>query len=402
MNKNMNHRRIGHLALLFALTTSSTALAFQTSTSMPPNTKQNAQQVFNSRQLQKTSTSSLYLFGMNTKDDKEPIEVVVVEEEETLLKKVVSFSKVALPSFLAGGVVTLGFLFLPLVVDYYDAFNGASLDDISGKMASTSGKNNNANNPNKVNQPVLLFETILNDLNEAYVDDVDVQKLFETGVKAMTASLDPYTEFESRLEAQEMQETVTGKYGGVGLVIRGGNNLKDLEDEIMLEDKGDNNNVEKIEAPTSPSNNEKPTTTIDTSSPPVAVKDAGVEKLEQKSPSIKKGIITDDEEDIDAKERKRALKKSMEEGIRVVSAFEGESSHDICFIVLECRYLHFLRFNISNHSFLVLQDMHTMLECVWETNFSRLMTLKSPQRRLWMRYGIICVEILARLYRLLF
>ena len=354
MNKNMNHRRIGHLALLFALTTSSTALAFQTSTSMPPNTKQNAQQVFNSRQLQKTSTSSLYLFGMNNKDDKEPIEVVVVEEEETLLKKVVSFSKVALPSFLAGGVVTLGFLFLPLVVDYYDAFNGASLDDISGKMASTSGKNNNANNPNKVNQPVLLFETILNDLNEAYVDDVDVQKLFETGVKAMTASLDPYTEFESRLEAQEMQETVTGKYGGVGLVIRGGNNLKDLEDEIMLEDKGGNNNVEKIiEAPTSPSNNEKPTTTIDTSSPPVAVKDAGVEKLEQKSPSIKKGIITDDEEDMDAKERKRALKKSMEEGIRVVSAFEGESSHDICFIVLECRYLHFLRFNISNHSFLI-------------------------------------------------
>ena len=47
-----------------------------------------------------------------------------------------------------------------------------------------------------VTQPVTLFETILSDLDQAYVEPVDTNKLFETGVAAMLRSLDPYTEFE--------------------------------------------------------------------------------------------------------------------------------------------------------------------------------------------------------------
>ena len=47
-----------------------------------------------------------------------------------------------------------------------------------------------------VSQPVTLFETILSDLDQAYVEPVDTNKLFETGVAAMLRSLDPYTEFE--------------------------------------------------------------------------------------------------------------------------------------------------------------------------------------------------------------
>ena len=37
----------------------------------------------------------------------------------------------------------------------------------------------------------------------------------------MLNSLDPYTEFESQKEAADMRESVSGKYGGVGLVISG-------------------------------------------------------------------------------------------------------------------------------------------------------------------------------------
>ena len=47
-----------------------------------------------------------------------------------------------------------------------------------------------------VTQPVALFETILSDLEQAYVEPVDTNELFETGVAAMLRSLDPYTEFE--------------------------------------------------------------------------------------------------------------------------------------------------------------------------------------------------------------
>jgi len=53
-----------------------------------------------------------------------------------------------------------------------------------------------------VTQPVALFETILSDLEQAYVEPVDTNKLFETGVAAMLRSLDPYTEFEGCVVAR--------------------------------------------------------------------------------------------------------------------------------------------------------------------------------------------------------
>lgn len=68
-------------------------------------------------------------------------------------------------------------------------------------------------------QKVALFNIILEDIQRAYVEKVDVDKLFETGVNAMLGSLDPYTEFENHLEAQEMNVKAMGRYGGVGLVI---------------------------------------------------------------------------------------------------------------------------------------------------------------------------------------
>ena len=52
-----------------------------------------------------------------------------------------------------------------------------------------------------LSQPVTLFETILADLDAGYVDEVDTNKLFETGVSAMLKSLDPYTEFEAKEDA---------------------------------------------------------------------------------------------------------------------------------------------------------------------------------------------------------
>ena len=251
--------------------------------------------------------------------------------EAFTVDKAMSFFKVAFPSFLAGGVVTLGFLFLPLLSDYYDAYSyhnygggagpSSSSPAATGRALNNNGSGNgNGNVVQNVNQPVILFETILNDLNDAYVDDVDVQKLFETGVKAMTSSLDPYTEFESRVEAQQLEESVTGRYGGVGLVIRGGTNLKlmsseeeatggaDGADEVLLEEAG----AEKADSPS---------LLPPGGASPVAARKAGVDK----TPAGKvQKVDGDDDEDGDEMDRRRARKKSMEDGIHVVSAFEGE------------------------------------------------------------------------------
>jgi C-terminal processing protease CtpA/Prc len=259
------------------------------------------------------------IFGIRkttTDDDIDEQTTVVVDAEEEdvdmpmfTVEKTMVFLKVAFPSFLAGGVVALGFLFLPLLSDYYDAYNynsggGAGSPTATGKTTTT---NNNVVVQQNVNQPVILFETILNDLNDAYVDDVDVQKLFETGVKAMTSSLDPYTEFESRVDAQALEETVTGRYGGVGLVIRGGTNLRLLDDDDVVVGVAGGTEQQKKEGVYAKDGVVTPSLIPDTSVSPVAAKDGS----------------GDDDMDADESERRRARKKSMEDGIRVVSAFEG-------------------------------------------------------------------------------
>lgn len=260
------------------------------------------------------------IFGIRKTDDNDEIKTIAVApptfdnaDPMFTVEKTMSFLKVAFPSFLAGGVVALGFLFLPLLSDYYDAYNynqrpdgsssgggGAGSPTATGK--TTTDNNNNVVVQQNVNQPVILFETILNDLNDAYVDDVDVQKLFETGVKAMTSSLDPYTEFESRVDAQALEETVTGRYGGVGLVIRGGTNLRllDDDDDVVVGVAGGTEQQKKE------SKDVKAGTVTPSVSPVAATDGSGADDM-----------------DADESERRRARKKSMEDGIRVVSAFEG-------------------------------------------------------------------------------
>jgi carboxyl-terminal processing protease len=126
--------------------------------------------------------------------DKLPEKMVVfVELFFAKLSTLLPSMKLAVLSFLAGTVLTFGtLLFLPA-----------------------------ASNLEALTEPVTLFETILTDLDRAYVDQVDTQKLFETGVSAMLRSLDPYTEFEGKQEAADLTESIDGRYGGVGLVISG-------------------------------------------------------------------------------------------------------------------------------------------------------------------------------------
>jgi hypothetical protein len=136
------------------------------------------------------------IFGIRKTDDNDEIKTAPptfdnADDNDNIpmftVEKTMSFLKVAFPSFLAGGVVALGFLFLPLLSDYYDAYNynqrpygsssgggGAGSPTATGK--TTTDNNNNVVVQQNVNQPVILFETILNDLNDVYVDDVDVQK----------------------------------------------------------------------------------------------------------------------------------------------------------------------------------------------------------------------------------
>lgn len=63
-----------------------------------------------------------------------------------------------------------------------------------------------------VREKTTLFEYILTDLQRGYVEEVDMDALFEAGVEGMLGTLDPYTSFESVAEARELSLKTAGKY----------------------------------------------------------------------------------------------------------------------------------------------------------------------------------------------
>jgi len=85
----------------------------------------------------------------------------------------------------------------------------------------------------KIEEKAALFGEILKDLQDAYVEPVDIDKLAETGYNAMLSSLDPFTEFENPQAAQQMKVQTYGNYGGVGLIIAKPVTEKGVEGEYI-------------------------------------------------------------------------------------------------------------------------------------------------------------------------
>ena len=65
-----------------------------------------------------------------------------------------------------------------------------------------------------------LFTNIFRELEAHYVDEISPDKLVTTGIDAMLNSLDPYTNFISEEDMSSYRLQTTGKYGGVGALIR--------------------------------------------------------------------------------------------------------------------------------------------------------------------------------------
>lgn len=159
----------------------------------------------------------------------------------------------------------------------------------------------------KMSEQVTLFETILSDLDRGYVDPVDQNKLFQTGVNAMLKSLDPYTEFEGKEDAQELNESVQGRYAGIGLVISGPTKPK-LEQPVQV------NAVDEKKGQMLPKDAlEDNTRLLDDDN--VALDDDDFDVFDDEL----------DREDIAKRrlEERKANEKARERGIRVVNAFEG-------------------------------------------------------------------------------
>jgi len=65
-----------------------------------------------------------------------------------------------------------------------------------------------------------IFATLFKEVNALYVDDVNPNQLVRTGIDAMLASLDPYTNYIPEDEVEDYRTLNTGQYGGIGAITR--------------------------------------------------------------------------------------------------------------------------------------------------------------------------------------
>ncbi|MDX2413704.1 MAG: S41 family peptidase [Bacteroidales bacterium] len=67
-----------------------------------------------------------------------------------------------------------------------------------------------------------IYYSLFRELNAFYVDGIDPDKLVKTSIDNMLNTLDPYTVFYSEADIDDFRFMTTGKYGGIGSMIRGG------------------------------------------------------------------------------------------------------------------------------------------------------------------------------------
>lgn len=67
-----------------------------------------------------------------------------------------------------------------------------------------------------------IYSSLLKELDENYVDNINVTDLNKTAIDAMLNKLDPYTVFYQESDLEEFKLMTTGQYGGIGAIIQPG------------------------------------------------------------------------------------------------------------------------------------------------------------------------------------
>ena len=91
-------------------------------------------------------------------------------------------------------------------------------------QAQTAGTAKNHNL--EVAKNLDIFNQVYKNLDLLYVDTLNPSQVVSTGIKAMLQSLDPYTEYYPESETKNLKMMLTGKYAGIGALIRYHQRLK--------------------------------------------------------------------------------------------------------------------------------------------------------------------------------
>jgi carboxyl-terminal processing protease len=67
-----------------------------------------------------------------------------------------------------------------------------------------------------------IFFSLFRELNTFYVDEINPDKVIKSGIDNMLKTLDPYTVYYPESDVDEVTFMTTGKYGGIGSLVREG------------------------------------------------------------------------------------------------------------------------------------------------------------------------------------
>lgn len=93
-------------------------------------------------------------------------------------------------------------------------FQGAVIESNAQNLNSKSDHNFD------ITKNLDIFNSIYRNLDMYYVDTLDAAKTIKIGIDAMLQSLDPYTDYYPEESMDDLKTMTTGKYGGIGSIIR--------------------------------------------------------------------------------------------------------------------------------------------------------------------------------------
>ena len=64
-----------------------------------------------------------------------------------------------------------------------------------------------------------VFNALVKELEMNYVDTIRTDESFSTAIRALLSTVDPYTEYYSSDDAENLAKMTTGEYGGIGSYI---------------------------------------------------------------------------------------------------------------------------------------------------------------------------------------
>ena len=112
----------------------------------------------------------------------------------------------------------------------FSVFLALGLTGILGHWAIADGQKASAQGQTshqfEVGKNLDLFNHIYKHLDLMYVDTLSPGEVIGSGIRAMLRSLDPYTEYYPEEQTKELKMMLTGKYAGIGALIRYHQRLK--------------------------------------------------------------------------------------------------------------------------------------------------------------------------------